>query len=132
MFYNTPGILTSLNLTVNDNYPWEIAMNEPELGESKDMQEVPQIIDVAVEFKPIMSVAPIREKYSSNGPIVNSKILLQGSKWIGRSQENSIATLEQQINTSETGIDSPVTPPNLNPNINDLFEVPGQINTGLA
>jgi hypothetical protein len=130
LFYNTPGILTSLNLTVDDNYPWEIAMNEPELGESKDMQEAPQIIDVAVEFKPIMSVAPIREKHSSNGPIVNSKILLQGSKWIGKSQENSIATLEQQINTSETGIDSPVTRPNLNSNI-DLFEVPGQ-NTALA
>jgi hypothetical protein len=132
LFYNTPGILTSLNLTVDDNYPWEIAMNEPELGESKDMQEAPQIIDVAVEFKPIMSVAPIREKHSSNGPIVNSKILLQGSKWIGKSQENSIATLEQQINTSETGVDFiPTLSPNTS-NINDLFEVPGQTGTALA
>ena len=124
LFINTPGILTSLNLTVDDNYPWEIAMNEPELGESKDMQETPQIIDVAVEFKPIMKTLPTKG--------VNSKILLQGSKWIGRSQENNVATLEQQINTSETGIDSPVTPPNLNPNIDDLFEIPGQIDTALA
>jgi len=123
LFYNTPGILTSLNLTVDDNYPWEIAMDEPELGESKDMQEVPQIIDVAVEFKPIMSTLPTKG--------VNSKILLQGSKWIGKYTGTGDTNLDLQTDTSETGIDSPVTPPNLNPNIDDLFEVPGQ-NTALA
>jgi hypothetical protein len=75
LFINTPGILTSLNLTVSDDYPWEIAMNEPELGDSNNMQEVPQIIDVAVEFKPILNTLPTKG--------INSKILLQGSKWIG-------------------------------------------------
>ena len=75
LFYNTPGILTSLNLTVNDNYPWEIALNDPELGTSNDMQEVPQIIDVAVEFKPILEILPTKG--------INSKILLQGDKWVG-------------------------------------------------
>jgi hypothetical protein len=29
-FYRTPGILKSLNITVDDNYPWEIKYNEPE------------------------------------------------------------------------------------------------------
>ena len=132
LFINTPGILTSLNLTVDDNYPWEIAMNEPELGESKDMQETPQIIDVAVVFKPIMSVTPIREKHSSNGPIVNSKILLQGSKIIGKSQENNISTLKQQINTSETGVDEVITPTIDFNRSDDLFETPGLIDTALA
>ena len=78
LFVNTSGILQSLNLTVGDNYPWEIAMNEPELGEDTNMQEVPQIIDVAVSFKPIMNVVPQKGE--------SSKILLQGSKWLKKNQ----------------------------------------------
>jgi hypothetical protein len=29
-FYRTPGVLKSLNITVDDDYPWEIKYNEPE------------------------------------------------------------------------------------------------------
>jgi hypothetical protein len=66
LFVDEPGILTSLNITVNDNYPWEIAMDEPEtndvgeVGGSSDMLEVPQIFDVAVSFKPILNVLPTK------------------------------------------------------------------------
>tara|TARA_R110001599_G_scaffold102662_1_gene261601 strand:- start:1041 stop:1901 length:861 start_codon:yes stop_codon:yes gene_type:complete len=112
LFINTPGILTSLNLSVDDNYPWEIAMDEPELGESKDMQELPQIIDVAVEFKPIMSTLPTKG--------VNSKILVQGSKFIGKYTGTGDINLDLQSNTSETGILSPVVTPN-SFNVNDLI-----------
>jgi hypothetical protein len=83
-------------------------MDEPELGESKDMQEAPQIIDVAVTFKPIMSTLPTKG--------VNSKILLQGSKWIGKYTGTGDTNLDLQTDTSETGILSPVVPPNA-PNI---------------
>ena len=58
LFVRTPGILTSLNLTVADEYAWEIALNEPEGGSDKDMLETPQIIDVAVNFKPILNTLP--------------------------------------------------------------------------
>ena len=58
LFVRTPGVLTSLNLTVADEYAWEIAMNEPEGGSDRDMLEVPQIIDVAVSFIPILNVLP--------------------------------------------------------------------------
>ena len=58
LFVRTPGVLTSLNLTVADEYSWEIAMNEPEGGSDRDMLEVPQIIDVAVSFIPILNVLP--------------------------------------------------------------------------
>ena len=60
LFVRTPGILTSLNLTVDDQYAWEIAMNEPEGGD--DMLETPQIIDVAVSFKPILNTLPRKGK----------------------------------------------------------------------
>lgn len=58
LFVRTPGILTSLNLTVSDQAAWEIALNEPEGGSDADMLETPQIIDVAVNFKPILRNLP--------------------------------------------------------------------------
>ena len=58
LFVRQPGILESLNLTVDDNYPWEIAFDEPEGGSSADMKETPQIIDVAASFKPILNELP--------------------------------------------------------------------------
>ena len=58
LFVQQPGILESINLTVNDEYPWEIALNEPEGGSSSDMKETPQIIDAAVSFKPILNTLP--------------------------------------------------------------------------
>ena len=79
LFYQEPGILTSLNLTVDDNYPWEIAMDEPELGDSSDMKEVPQIIDVSVEFKPIMRVAPTK---GTKSKILFSNDTKQSNNWL--------------------------------------------------
>jgi hypothetical protein len=57
-FYRVPGIITGLNITVNDEYPWEIKMTQPEDGADVDMMELPQILDVAVSFKPILDVLP--------------------------------------------------------------------------
>ena len=54
LFVRTPGILESLQLNVDDQYAWEIAMGD----ESKDMLETPQLMDVAVQFKPILNVLP--------------------------------------------------------------------------
>jgi len=58
LFVRTPGILESLQLNVDDQYAWEIAMDEPEGGRSSDMLETPQIMDVAVQFKPILNILP--------------------------------------------------------------------------
>ena len=59
LFNRTPGILTSLNLTVNDNTPWEIAFKEGTSGNTdSEMLETPQIITVAVTFIPILFVLP--------------------------------------------------------------------------
>lgn len=58
LFVRQPGILQSLNMTVADEYPWEIAFDEPEGGSSADMKETPQIIDVAATFKPILYNLP--------------------------------------------------------------------------
>ena len=58
LFVRTPGVLLSLDLSVDNEYAWEIAMNEPEGGSDSDMLETPQIIDVAATFKPILNRLP--------------------------------------------------------------------------
>jgi hypothetical protein len=68
-FYRTTGIITSMNITVEDNYPWEIKMAQPELRntfqtgsnalgnplekDDRGQMEVPQILKIQMNFKPI-------------------------------------------------------------------------------
>jgi hypothetical protein len=60
LFVRTPGILTSLNLSVDDQYAWEIAMNA-DGRDDKTILQTPQIIDVAVSFKPILETLPKKD-----------------------------------------------------------------------
>ena len=80
-FYRTPGILKSMNISVDDNYPWEIKYSEPETARSfetkdftgittkgsdkfinsnsdADMMELPQVVNVSCTFTPILSELP--------------------------------------------------------------------------
>jgi hypothetical protein len=68
-FYRTPGIITSMNISVDDNYPWEIKMRQPELSGSlgttsvpanddRGQMEVPQILKIQMSFKPIGNRLP--------------------------------------------------------------------------
>jgi len=52
--YRMPGIITNLNFNIDDNYPWEIKMDQPEEGFDMDMMELPQLISVSVSFIPIL------------------------------------------------------------------------------
>jgi len=62
-FYRTTGVITSMNITVDDNYPWEIKMRQPELRKENNgdvnasgdqlQMEVPQILKIQMNFKPI-------------------------------------------------------------------------------
>ena len=77
LFVRTPGILESLQLNVDDQYAWEIAMDEPGIGGSNDMLETPQIMDVAVQFKPILNVLPqtaLTTNNETNTPILLSNV----------------------------------------------------------
>jgi hypothetical protein len=81
-FYRTPGIITSMNISVEDEYPWEIKMKQPEV-ETEDLlnnvasailgqippksdianndrgqMELPQILKIQMSFKPIMNRLP--------------------------------------------------------------------------
>lgn len=65
-FYRMPGIIKSMNINIDDNYPWEIKMSQPELeGNSGDplkddrgQMELPQILNVQMSFTPIYNNIP--------------------------------------------------------------------------
>jgi len=57
--YELPGVLNSVNYTWNTEYPWEIAMTQPEsLGKDDFEQELPMIMDCSIDFTPIHTFTP--------------------------------------------------------------------------
>ena len=55
--YRVPGFLESVNITVDNNYPWEVNLEKSEVG---DIAQLPQVMDIAISFKPIMDILPRR------------------------------------------------------------------------
>ena len=112
-FYRTPGIITSMNITVDDNYPWEIKYTEPEASGSTlnstdqfpsflkkdgsdefqksnsdaDMMELPQVLNVQVTFKPILNELPSLSKHRGDSNNDTRGILISDDVGI---QENFI------------------------------------------
>jgi len=57
--YELPGVLNNLTYTWQQDYPWEIAMLEPEGGKGdQEMQELPMIMDCQLDFTPIHTFTP--------------------------------------------------------------------------
>lgn len=56
-FNEIPGVLTSVKYTWNTDYPWEIALSEPEDGE-EGVQELPMVMDCSISFKPVHDFVP--------------------------------------------------------------------------
>lgn len=56
--YELPGIIESVDYTWNTNYNWEIAFQNQEGNVDDDMQELPQIMDCSIKFKPIHNFIP--------------------------------------------------------------------------
>lgn len=67
--YRMPGFLENVNITVDNNYSWEI-------NQKNTLAQLPQIIDVSVSFKPILSELP-RRAYTRGGEPINSETSLE-------------------------------------------------------
>jgi hypothetical protein len=96
--YRVPGFLESVNITVDNNAPWEL-----------DSYELPKVLDVSVSFKPIHDVLPSRVK-NVNGK--NTGVALIGNGPTGPIQlyqpntQNSVPTRflsTEQINNRVLG-----------------------------
>ena len=59
-FYRTPGILTNINITIENDYSWEIKMRQREGVEEDKQMELPQICSVSYTFIPILDDLPKR------------------------------------------------------------------------
>jgi len=55
--YRVPGVLESVNLTVDNGTPWELTSYGTN---NQDVAQVPKVIEVAVSFKPIFDELPRR------------------------------------------------------------------------
>jgi hypothetical protein len=77
-----PGVLKSVNLTWQKDYPWEISVSGPEGGNDKHMVVLPHVLDVSVSYQPIHNFLP--EK-SINAPFIlphpNNRNVIDEQKW---------------------------------------------------
>ena len=53
-----PGILNSVNLSWQKDYPWEISIDSLEGGIDQHMVVLPHVLDVSVEFTPVHNFLP--------------------------------------------------------------------------
>jgi hypothetical protein len=65
--YRTPGVLESINITIEEDTSWEIASLKDE-KESRAVGELPHYLNVAVSFKPIMDILPRRAQELNDIP----------------------------------------------------------------
>jgi len=56
--YRVPGVITNLSYEIPAESPWEIAFDEPEGGDSKDMLETPKHFKVNLSFTPLHNFVP--------------------------------------------------------------------------
>ena len=56
--YELPGVMNSVGYSWNVEYPWEIAMTEPEGIGDTTMQELPMVMDCQIDFTPIHTFTP--------------------------------------------------------------------------
>lgn len=81
-----PGIITNLDMVVDEDSNWEIALTEPESGVDADMHELPHIIRCNMTFVPIYNFLP---RKSSESPFFGIDGLTEnktGKQWLKGTQ----------------------------------------------
>jgi len=63
-----PGVLKSIGITWQKDYPWEISIDSPEGGMDTHMLVLPHVLDVSVSFQPIHNFLP--QKSVTESPFI--------------------------------------------------------------
>jgi len=78
-----PGVINSINISWQKDYPWEISVSGPEGKSDSHMQVLPHVLDVNVAFTPVHAFLPEKSIHS---PFIlshegNRKSLKEAQKW---------------------------------------------------
>ena len=63
-----PGVLKSIGIKWQKDYPWEISIDSPEGGMDSHMLVLPHVLDVSVSFQPIHNFLP--QKSVTHSPFI--------------------------------------------------------------
>jgi len=63
-----PGVLKSIGIKWQKDYPWEISIDSPEGGMDSHMLVLPHVLDINVSFQPIHNFLP--QKGTRNSPFI--------------------------------------------------------------
>ena len=104
--YRTPGVLESINITIEDDTSWEIASLAGE-KQSRAVGELPHYINVTVSFKPIMDILPRRAQELNDIPalLANRNMIIDSeAKALADTRvliTNGIRAINQQFEESD-------------------------------
>ena len=106
----TPGILNSISLKWDKNYPWEIALDGPE-KKKRDMLVLPHVLDVNVSFTPVHNFLP--QKSITDSPFIlshtNNRSLQEGEQWYKAEAAQTLDEASIEGLRKRMGLD-PLTP----------------------
>ena len=114
-----PGVINSVNLKWQKDYPWEITMASPEGNLDKHMNVLPHVLDVSVQFTPVHNFLP--EKSIHSPFILPHKInrakISKGKRWTEQPIPTSIQ--KAAIDNFEDG-----TNQKLGNNLEEFIDIP--------
>ena len=64
MWDRIPGVINSVNIKWQKDYPWEISISSPEGNLDKTMNVLPHVMDVSVQFTPVHNFLPEKSIHS--------------------------------------------------------------------
>ena len=83
MWDRIPGVINSVNIKWQKDYPWEISISSPEGNLDKTMNVLPHVMDVSVQFTPVHNFLP--EKSIHSPFILSHRInrkMKPGQEWL--------------------------------------------------
>lgn len=90
--YRVPGFLNNVNVTLNTDVGWEIALNE---YDDSDVAQAPFVVNISCGFSPILDILPRRENYKNPYiPLIMNDGFLAGS--VDSDQTTTVNTPLQQ------------------------------------
>ena len=114
-----PGVINSVNVKWQKDYPWEISISSPEGNIDKHMHVLPHVLDISVQFTPVHNFLPEKSIHSPFIlPHSINRTLDPEQQWlkegISPSVDNaSVKDVRRRMGVEELNevIDIPPTPP---------------------